>query len=781
MAPPAWAGESQSSTAFSMNPRDSRVVSIYDKYLYDPKDLESSDPRRRELARKASQLKLHGRAANHMDANGLRSVGSSHSPPAQRKSIAFSQNVKASDGHTASSRNAAIAAAHNHHHSAQHQNQRSSRASLASHLDDDTHDRDSGAFGLGLGMLGGSDSESDSDTDDERSRKPNNPALDKSNDRRNKDRPDSWTDRAKAVGQRPPDSASQNPPSLKLMALKSAKQGGDQSRDERNSRLAVDSNFINRNSRHGSTIGFSGQPADGRTSSQTANIGGNSKRLSARTALTKQLGLASPNPEPTASQFRAPSPNQPRDYFDSRAPQATQGPSTSSSSRNAGPPPIDVGRAQQHGSGGQQPSSAPTSTPNSATPLCSPGYSPGGMPSPGHPHAQGSMPPNVLQRGPPSPYGQRGPPGNPAGSGRPQGPLGPGGYQSNTSPTHPGQGPNAPHPSSLQAGLGGRNPPNGFQRGPGPQGRGPPGPNGNFGPSFSETPRPSKRQSIFRRSLAMFGGGPQAGAPGNGQPNHPQQRSHPPQKRQSLFRRSMAMLTGGGSTDSGGMGPQGNQQMRMPVPAPAQPRASSAPRVQGLQDDFEKPDHPRKSQFLGAGGEGAEWDTHGEGAKFWRRFSMAQKTAGTHKLEDGSKAWMASMARGRRKLIVIGVIALVSLVGAIVGVIVWREIVSPSGSISDEPSSVYKANLGAKGSDSASAASATSTSREAKATSTSTAPSGYYSRSLPADPVAEDVVKRHIRRAVTHELGAKKMRKRHFGRAIAAASPQQPASLADLD
>ena len=104
----------------------------------------------------------------------------------------------------------------------------------------------------------------------------------------------------------------------------------------------------------------------------------------------------------------------------------------------------------------------------------------------------------------------------------------------------------------------------------------------------------------------------------------------------------------------------------------------------------------RRSEFLGAGGEGAEWDTNGEGAKFWRRFSMAQKTAGSHKLEDGSRAWMTSMASGRKKLIVMGVIAIVSLVGIIVGVIVWREIVAPSGSSTDEPTSIYKANLGAK-------------------------------------------------------------------------------------
>lgn len=219
------------------------------------------------------------------------------------------------------------------------------------------------------------------------------------------------------------------------------------------------------------------------------------------------------------------------------------------------------------------------------------------------------------------------------------------------------------------------------------------------------------------------------------------------------------------------------------MPAPPQP--PSAPRVQGLQDDYEKPDHPRKSQFLGAGGEGAEWDTHGEGAKFWRRFSVAQKTAGTQKLEEGSRAWMASMASGRRKLIVMGFIAIVSLVGIIVGVIVWREIVSPSGSTSDEPKSIYKANLGANGQPVSATASsaATTTKKSSKATSTSTSTSSNSWRRSPqsADEIVQDIVKRHAGRAAAHDLGFPKMRKRHFGRAIPAASPADQASLAEIN
>lgn len=763
MAPTAWAGESSSSIAFSMNPRDSRVVSIYDKYLYDPKDLESSDPRRRELARKASQLKLHGRPANDMDANGLRSAGQQPNPrpTQQRKSITFSQAAKLSDGRAATSVNAG------HSHPRQ-----SNPGALSDHRhhSHDSHDRDSGAFGLGLGMLGASDSESDSDSDDDRTAR--NPSrIDNLQHSKDSDRPDSWTDRAVAVGHRPPDNASQNPPSLKLMALKSAKQGGrlsEASQDDRSSRLAVNNNnnFVDRTSRHGSTIGFAGPPMDSQPATGSADSANTSKRLSARTALTKQLGLASPNPELSgAAANRGPSSDQrggPHDYFDSRAPGVTHaGPPRGS----AGPPPIDIARAQQHGfdnaqhnaQGQSSPMSsqhASGSTPNSATPLRSPGYGPSGMPSPNHPNGHAHVPPNVLQRGPPSSYGQRGPPGPYGAPGVPN------------------------HPSSLQAGPGARTPPNNLQRGPGPnQGasgaRGPQGPGGNFGPSFSDAPGPPKRQSIFRRSMAMLGaGGPQAGPPGHNPGPHNAARSQPGQKRQSFFRRSMAMLAGqSGPPDAPS---QGGQQMRMP--APAVPRAPSAPRVQGLQNDFEKPDHPRKSQFLGAGGEGAEWDTDGEGAKFWRRFSMAQKNAGSHKLEDGSRAWMATMASGKRKLIVMGVIALVALVGIIVGVIVWREIVSPSGSTSDEPSSIYKANLGVKPSQDASAslASATSASKKAQATPTSST-SSWYSRSLNDDSV-------HVveRRARTHELGALRLRKRHFRRTLPASVPQQ-ASLAELD
>ncbi len=86
--------------------------------------------------------------------------------------------------------------------------------------------------------------------------------------------------------------------------------------------------------------------------------------------------------------------------------------------------------------------------------------------------------------------------------------------------------------------------------------------------------------------------------PGSGPGPNNQQRPGPPQKRQSFFRRSMAMLTGGNSHNNGPPPPKAASKCECsssPTPiGAARPRSA---------DDYEKPDHPRKSQFLGAGGE----------------------------------------------------------------------------------------------------------------------------------------------------------------------------------
>lgn len=702
-----WVGESSSSG----QPRDSRVVSIYEKYLYDPKDLESTDPRRRELARKASQLKLQGQPANNMHANGVRP----QQPPTQqqRKSIAFRQGTKPLDGRTAA-------------------------AGLRGPVAQNTtvSSRDSGAFGLGLGMLGGGgdsdDSESDSDSGNRPTRsKVASPGLDRLKKANSPQRPESWSDRAAAVGQRPPDSASQNPPSLKLMALKSAKQGGDIPVPQQQQRH----DSARQSLRHGSTIAFAAPPID--------------KHISARIALTKQLGLAPPSPT-------RPEDESPRDNHDQRSTPKSGGPTPPR--QIAVPPPIDIRRAQQPMLNSNSPSGAAFqspmgsgrsygSSPNSATPLRS---------GPGMP------PPNVLQRGPPSPYGQAGQPG-----------------------------PSPPHPAALRAGNGTVAPQRGNMPPPPlasassaqPMPRGPPPPTGPP-PSFSNAPpRQQKRQSVFRRSMAYLGGGGNAaqsaaqysggqssGGPGAG--SGPQTRPGQ-QQRRSLFRRSMALLT---ANHGGGSGNQ--QQGRGMPPLPPAP-ISPLPRVQGLQDDYEKPDHPRKSQYLGAGGSGAEWDLQGEGAKFWRRFSVAQKAAHTSKVEEGSKAWLASTKKGKRKLALLSTLTLLVLVGVIVGAIVWREIVSPSGNASSEPESSYKANLAAKPDLAGTTTTTTTTNGNVVSPLASTSDANSTGSLSRRSPVQEIMHAVHVHSTDTDDTpnhNAKRshlrLRRRHFGQPATPLSPR---------
>lgn len=287
--------------------------------------------------------------------------------------------------------------------------------------------------------------------------------------------------------------------------------------------------------------------------------------------------------------------------------------------------------------------------------------------------------------------------------------------------------------------------------------RGPPAQTGQ-GPSFSDARGQQKRQSLFRRSMAYLGGQPGPAGQSNGGPgarSGPQTRPGQAGQRRSLFRRSMALLGTNG----------GQQQGRAMAPPPP---VSPLPRVQGLQEDYEKPDHPRKSQFLGGGGSGAEWDLQGEGAKFWRRFSVAQKTAHMPKVEDGSKAWLASTKKGKRKLAVLATLTLIILVGVIVGAIVWREIVSPSGKVSSLPESSYHANLGAK--ENPSGATSISTSRNAASTSSATSSNTRrsVSKRSPASPAQQimDTVHLHSKMLTDSNTTGKRthrLRKRHFG------------------
>ncbi|EPQ28821.1 uncharacterized protein PFL1_03624 [Pseudozyma flocculosa PF-1] len=703
MQPPAGPTHTQNTPSQQFRGRDSRVVSIYDKYLYDPKDLESSDPRRRELARKASRMRLQGKAANVHEANG-------QNPP-QRKSIAFAQGTKTRDRPQ----------------------------------DGPAPDRDSGAWGLGMGMLDDNASGSDSDSEDGHRPPPrsapvqqtDNRFADQQSSRSASAERGSWSERAAAVGQRPPDNASQNPPSLKLMGLKSAKNGGSippappqQTLDssygtdsERQRRIPSTSDYGDNTSRHGSTINFgaghdsldsSGAPGQQRLQ-QPANANTsdsqNRRPISPKTELTRQLGLVTPNAPPpghpqqgdyfqgaTHGQGVAPAPGN----FSGPSPPRSAGPTNPFDNPHNPPPPQHGGRAPSpmapprspgfapgpagpfpRGAQGGMPPNGRMPSPGMAPP--SPYGPPGSMPrgpSP-QPMAPPNVPPNVLQRGPqPGPHPQQqmlSPSGGPVRYANGQGPPSPGHGPMPMRGPSPGPGP-----------MRGPPPGPGPMRGPQPTGpAGPMGPNGfaggpqppqqrNMGPGFSDSPGPQKRQSIFRRSMAFFNGAPGPGSQGPAGQHGPPGGA-PAGKRQSLFRRSMAFLGGNG-------GPP-----RAQPPPPADP----VPRVKGFEDDTEKPDHSRKSQFLGAGGAGFEWDAQGQGAKFWRRFSVAQKTAHTQKMEEGSKAWHETMAVGKRKLIVLTVISLTILVGTIVGIIVWREMVSPSGNKdSGQPGSLYHGNFG---------------------------------------------------------------------------------------
>ncbi len=92
----------------------------------------------------------------------------------------------------------------------------------------------------------------------------------------------------------------------------------------------------------------------------------------------------------------------------------------------------------------------------------------------------------------------------------------------------PGAGP--PHPSSLQAGNHARPPPGQYPRQAGPQ--------APINPFLTHPARPSASRSSAV-PWPCLAEGPRRVPAGYGQ-----QRGGPPQKRQSLFRRSMAMLTG---------------------------------------------------------------------------------------------------------------------------------------------------------------------------------------------------------------------------------------------
>ncbi|PWN51586.1 hypothetical protein IE53DRAFT_45396 [Violaceomyces palustris] len=690
-------------TKGSFNVRESRVVSIYDKYLYDPKDLESSDPRRRELARKASNLKLQGGRPNLNEANGQ-----PRRTMQRKSSLTWAKGTKGGD----------------------------EDEQLGLPISESK--RESGAWGLGLGMLGGSSSDSESESDEDQDRNDNNVRARGPSPRSRPPQPqpqpgqpqnkqlmglksqflesskhESWSTRAAAVGQRPPDNASQNPPSLKMLGLKSSKMAGsvappppastfanayaDLREEHQRSRIVSTSEYGDDSSRHGSAIGFAGQDYsvmdDGGATRASSTFspetkpnrmignpsGAPARPISPRTALTKQLGLASPDPPQDVGKGEsegrnASSPG--NDYF-------SQGNAAFLASSSAAPSSRSLTSSNSSGSltvpsasPGFGPSSAPTSGPSPVPLQRSPS-----------PHGPMATMPDAAAQAAARPQNQYNALHSPRSPSRPMAPQG-------SMASRHGDGPSPPRPAltNPRSDLNGRMLEGGPRVGPGgvqaghPQGLMPGGGGGvhpragpQVGPSFSEVQGPAKRQSIFRRSMNLF-----AASGGPPPPGGPQQ---PPQgRRQSMFRRSMAFFMGGGAnTGERLLGPP-----VMPTPAPE----PGPVRVKGFTDDSEKLDHSRKSRYLGAGGDGFEWDVTGQGANFWKRFSRAQRQANDAAVQEASKEWHERMRKGSRKLAWMAAIGLVLVVGLIVGVILWRERVSPSSSSDSLPGSVNKANFG---------------------------------------------------------------------------------------
>lgn len=623
--------------------------------LYDPKDLASPDPKIRALARKASK--------NHHNNNPAMSARSGDKKKRQ-SSVMFAKGTKGDDGPPISAM---------------------PRTSTGSAYD-----------GFGALMDEYSDDSGDEDSDDNQPRRQGNPASNSANPNQPRE---SWGARALAVGERPPDSASQNPPTLKLLALKSQREGGapignggglsphgpvsprtpspafdmvDGDHSARNNppqrRPDVEqsvSEYGDNSSRIGSTIdfagaagaahagqgsdGFGGGPANASNmaaapqqqsahpaalQAQTGRTGGPQAgptlngSTDSRHALTAQLGLESPQGNAQSPQAQGAQ----GDYFGSRGEVPL--------SRSAGPGPA----APQGGA--YMPPQAPQAAMvrNGPSP-----YGPNGSPSPprnpfGDAQAARPLvsPPGGGPGGPPGPgYG--------GGPGQARGP--PPQYGGPRGPNN--QGPPPPQPYNMQGGP----PPSMAGPGPVPRPRPPK-------PGFSDAPQQQQRQSLFRRSMAFISGN------GDG----PQRRPSTNGKRQSLFRRSMAFLSG-----------------KPAEPAPEEPENSPAPRVRGFE---EKPEHdPRKSQFMGGSGMGDEWDAAGAGAKFWKRFSVAQK----HYQEGDTSALTSKQfqekAQARRKAAtVLAGIGGVCIIGAVIGIIVWRE--SVSSNTDSAPGSINKAEHG---------------------------------------------------------------------------------------
>lgn len=162
------------------------------------------------------------------------------------------------------------------------------------------------------------------------------------------------------------------------------------------------------------------------------------------------------------------------------------------------------------------------------------------------------------------------------------------------------------------------------------------------------------------------------------QPYDQQQQGPGGNKRQSIFRRSMAFLSG------------------RPAPPPAaapepEEENHAPPRNHGF--DNEKEMRSRKSQYLGGGNKGDEWDVNGAGANFWRRFNEAQKHANPNdKMELTSKKFRQKATSRQKMATWMAGLGGVLIIAAVIGVVIWRE--GKASSDNASPGSINKGEYG---------------------------------------------------------------------------------------
>ncbi|CAO1620252.1 unnamed protein product [Parajaminaea phylloscopi] len=666
--------------------RESRIQSIYEKYLYDPKDLDSPDPVIRALARKHSQQRRNNNAAAAGNNNTMST--SARANKKGRASVMFAKGTKG---------DAAVASA-------------AASASMPRNSTGSAYD------GFGALMDAYSDDSDDSDSEERVSpaahraaQPPQGHAPGPTAGQAMPRTRESWGARALAVGERPPDSMSQNPPTLKLLALKSQREGGpalgggspSPSHGPRSpgyspsgfpaatsranppmrntaQELSV-SEYGDSASRVGSTIDFTGHGSDGfggghfsmgpagprevhqpqshvphqRSPLQRSDmpLHPDGSKDSSRKALTAELGLDTPQPHGSGPPQSHPN----GDYFtlSRRAPQGSPEKARYNQQPAQGYPQTPQNAVVRQG----------YSSSNSSGSLASPASASSSDKK--DPFEHPSPPTRALVVGP---QGMHGGPMH----GSPQRAMAPPHANPHSMMRQPPQGPGMvgptqPPPALRSAGGPQGLPPNASQMHADAR-RGPP----------TQMPVAQKRQSIFRRSMAFM-----AGNDANwGNPQ--QQRSGPSAagapRRQSIFRRSMAFLSG--------------KPMAMPEPEPEPvdaPENHPAPRVRGFEN--EKDALARRSQYLGGGGKGAEWDVNGAGAKFWARFDQAQKHAESNdKMERTSRTFRQKVQAQKKLATCMAGLGGVIIIGGVVGIVIWRE--SGADNTNANPGAINKGEHG---------------------------------------------------------------------------------------